>query len=62
MTEKIRNKIQKARERSYLAKDFNGFRNQLLNYARVYFPDKIKDFSLISTLAVPSTTVQCSDL
>ena len=45
MTEKLRNKIQKARERSYLAKDFNGFRNQLLNYARVYFPDKIKDFS-----------------
>lgn len=45
MTEKIRNQIKKARERSYLAKDFNGFREQLLNYARVYFPDKIQDFS-----------------
>ena len=45
MTEKIRQQIIKARERTYLAKDFNGFRTQLLNYARVYFPDKIQDFS-----------------
>lgn len=45
MTEKIRKQVKKARERSYLAKDFNGFREQLLNYARVYFPDRIQDFS-----------------
>lgn len=33
------------RQRKYLAKDFDGFRAQLLEYARTYHSDKIKDFS-----------------
>jgi len=33
------------KNRNYLAKDFDGFRAELLEYARVFFPDKIKDFS-----------------
>jgi len=33
------------RTRNYLAKDFDSFRTQLLNYARLYYPDKIQDFS-----------------
>ncbi|MAH43944.1 hypothetical protein CL614_09575 [archaeon] len=32
-------------QRNYLAKDFNSFRAELLNYARTYFADKINDFS-----------------
>lgn len=33
------------RSRKYLNKDFDGFKADLFEYARVYFPDKIKDFS-----------------
>jgi hypothetical protein len=33
------------RTRSYLAKDFDSLRSQLLQYARLYYPDKIQDFS-----------------
>lgn len=33
------------RTRNYLAKDFDSLRNQLLNYARLYYPDRIQDFS-----------------
>lgn len=33
------------RNRSFLNKDFNDFRSQLLDYARTYFPDRIQDFS-----------------
>ena len=33
------------RQRKYLAKDFDGLRSQILEYARLYYPDKIKDFS-----------------
>ena len=33
------------RERKYLNKDFDGFRADLEEYARQYFPDKIRDFS-----------------
>lgn len=33
------------RERKYLNKDFNALRADLLEYARTYFPDQIKDFS-----------------
>lgn len=45
MANDIRDKTKKARERSFLAKDFDGFRVQLLDYARVYFSDNIQDFS-----------------
>lgn len=33
------------RNRRYLARDFDSFRAELLNYARQYYPDKIQDFS-----------------
>ena len=33
------------KNRNYLAKDFVGFRNELLNHARIYFPNNIQDFS-----------------
>jgi hypothetical protein len=33
------------RQRRYLAKDFNSLRSVLLEYARQYYPDKIRDFS-----------------
>lgn len=33
------------RERKYLNKTFDSFRNDLLNYARTYYDDRIKDFS-----------------
>jgi len=45
MANDIREKVKKSRERSFLAKDFDGFRAQLLDYARVYFADNIQDFS-----------------
>jgi hypothetical protein len=45
MANDIREKVKKSRERSFLAKDFDGFRAQLLDYARVYFSDNIQDFS-----------------
>ena len=41
----VKKKLKKERNRSFLAKDFNAFRAELLNYARTYFPDKIQDFS-----------------
>jgi len=33
------------RNRSYLNRDFDSLRAQLLEYARTYFPDRISDFS-----------------
>ena len=33
------------RQRKYLARDFNSLRAQLLEYARLYYPDRLKDFS-----------------
>lgn len=33
------------RKLKYLNKDFDGFKQDLLEYARTYFPDKIRDFS-----------------
>lgn len=41
----IKNKIKKERNRSFLAKDFDSFRAELLEYSRTYFPDRIQDFS-----------------
>lgn len=45
MPQDIKKKIKQAKKRNYLAKDFQSFRAELLNYARTYFPDKIQDFS-----------------
>lgn len=36
---------QAVRERKYLNKDFDAFRSDLEEYARIFFPDKIQDFS-----------------
>ena len=41
----IKKKIRPERNRTYLNKDFDSLRAELLRYARIYFPDKIKDFS-----------------
>tara|TARA_Y100000592_G_C5481193_1_gene325638 strand:- start:7142 stop:8983 length:1842 start_codon:yes stop_codon:yes gene_type:complete len=40
-----KNKLIPIRNRSFLNKDFNDLRSQLLDYARTYFPDRIQDFS-----------------
>lgn len=40
-----REEIKKIRQRKYLAKDFDSLRGQILEYARAYYPDKLKDFS-----------------
>lgn len=37
--------LKSVRQRKYLAKDFDGFRAQLLEYTRLYYPDRLKDFS-----------------
>lgn len=37
--------LKAVRQRNYLARDFDGFRRVLLDYARQYYPDKIQDFS-----------------
>jgi hypothetical protein len=39
------NSLKPVRPRSYVARDFDGFRGQLLEYARRFYPDKIQDFS-----------------
>lgn len=38
-------KLLPVRNRSYLNRDFDSLRAQLLEYARTYFPDRISDFS-----------------
>lgn len=37
--------LKNAKTRTYVAKDFDAFRGELLRYARTYFGDKIQDFS-----------------
>lgn len=37
--------LKSVRQRNYLARDFDGFRTVLLDYARQYYPNKIQDFS-----------------
>lgn len=37
--------IKPVRTRNYLARDFDGFRSVLLDYASQHYPDRIKDFS-----------------
>lgn len=37
--------LRSVRQRNYLARDFDGFRAVLLDYARQYYPDRIQDFS-----------------
>lgn len=40
-----RDDLKVVRQRKYLAKDFDGLRANLLEYARAYYPDRIRDFS-----------------
>jgi len=37
--------LKQIKQRKYLNKDFTGFKQDLLDYARIHFPDQIKDFS-----------------
>lgn len=37
--------LKSVRQRNYLARDFDSFRRVILEYARQYYPDRIKDFS-----------------
>ena len=41
----VKKRLRPVRTRTYLNKDFDGFRKDLLRYAKVFFPDRIKDFS-----------------
>ncbi len=45
MSKDTKKDLKKKRTISYLNKDFDGFRADLLEYARTFFPDKIQDFS-----------------
>jgi hypothetical protein len=40
-----RDDLKVVRQRKFLAKDFDSLRNNLLEYARTYYPDRIQDFS-----------------
>ena len=40
-----RDDLKVVRQRKYLAHDFDSLRANLLEYARVYYPDRIRDFS-----------------
>ncbi len=44
-TDTKRETIRSVRQRRYLNKDFDGFKSDLLDYARSYYGDKIVDFS-----------------
>jgi len=41
---KVSNKSQD-KDVKYLSKDYNGFKNQLINFTQTYFPDNFNDFS-----------------
>lgn len=45
MSTKLKKQLRKDVSRNYVARDFDSFRAQLLQFARIYFPDKIQDFS-----------------
>lgn len=45
MATKIKKRLRPGSNRSFLARDFEAFRQDLINQAKLYFPDKIKDFS-----------------
>jgi hypothetical protein len=41
----VKKDLKLKRQRNYLSKDFDSIRSDLIEYAKVYFPDKIQDFS-----------------
>jgi hypothetical protein len=45
MSTKVKSKLRKEFNRTYLARDFDSIRNHLIEQAAIYFPDKIRDFS-----------------
>jgi hypothetical protein len=45
MSQNIKKKVKKQKNLSYLQKDFDSFRSELVLYARQHYPDKIYDFS-----------------
>jgi len=45
MAYQLKKKIKKVQNRTFTARDFESLRSQLLETARIYFPDKIQDFS-----------------
>ena len=45
MERDIKKKNSKLVKRSYVARDFNSFKSELLNHAKTFFPDQIEDFS-----------------
>src|SRR5581483_5595249 len=40
-----RDDLKAVRQRKFLAKDFDALRNNLLEYAKLYYPDRLRDFS-----------------
>lgn len=40
-----RDDLKSVRQRKYLARDFDALRNNLLEYAKLYYPDRLRDFS-----------------
>jgi len=45
MEKDIKNKQKKIVKRSYIARDFDGFKQNLIQHARTFFPDNIDDFT-----------------
>ena len=45
MATNVQKQILRNSNKSYLAKDFTGFRQDLLNYAKNYFSNNIQDFT-----------------
>jgi len=45
MAVKIKKRLRAGSNRSFLARDFEGFRQDLVEQAKIFFPDKIQDFS-----------------
>tara|TARA_A200000159_G_C7330581_1_gene342764 strand:+ start:810 stop:2741 length:1932 start_codon:yes stop_codon:yes gene_type:complete len=45
MEKDIKNRQKKIVKRSYLSRDFDGFKNNLIQHARTFFPDNIEDFT-----------------
>lgn len=45
MAKLIKDRLKAGSNRTFLAKDFDGFRQQLIQHANIFFPDKIQDFS-----------------
>lgn len=40
-----RDDLKSVRQRKYLARDFDALRNNLMEYAKLYYPDRLRDFS-----------------